>query len=308
MIFFVIINEYNCGYTTIGVLLLFGYIRPFKPHLRMCEYDTYKAIYCGLCKELGSNFSFPSRFTLSYDFAFLGLLSFAINENDAKIDLQSCIAHPLKKTPCLVCDGGLTYTAAAAAISVYHKLKDDMMDKGFKKKAMALLILPFVTGAYKKAKKLYPSLALIIEEKMKLQIALEKEHCASIDNAAEPTAQIMSEIAKQLSKDEDQQRVLARFGYLLGRYVYITDALDDVKDDFKKKDYNPLITQNNCQELDMDQIKSFAKDSVFFTLGELANVYALLNIEKFKPILDNIIFIGLRNTFTLVLNEKEILK
>ena len=287
---------------------MFGYVRPFKPHLRMCEYDTYKAIYCGLCKELGKNFGFISRFTLSYDFAFLGLLAFAINKTEASITPQACMAHPLKKTPCLVCDGGLTYTAAAASILIYHKLKDDFADKGFMKKLAAGSILPFVKGSYKKAKKAYPMLADSVEESMKQQAILEKEHCPSIDMAAEPTAQIMSEIAKGISDDEQQKRVLSRFGYLLGRYVYITDALDDVKEDYKKKAYNPLLLQNGCEDLDMDKIRAIAQDSVFFTLGDLANAYTLLNIEKFQPILDNIIYLGLKNTFTLVLNEKELSK
>lgn len=287
---------------------MFGYIRPFKPHLRMCEYDTYKAIYCGLCKELGRNFSFFSRFTLSYDFAFLGLLSFAINKNEASIEPQVCIAHPLKKTPCLVCDGGLTYTAAAASILIYHKLKDDIADRGMGKKIAAGVILPFIKGSYKKAAKVYPILSKAVEENMKRQAILEKEHCTSIDKAAEPTAQILSEIFKEISADEPQQRILARFGYLLGRYIYITDALDDVRDDFKKKSYNPFLLQQDCGNLDMDKIRSIAADSVNFTLGELANAYTLLEIEKFKPILDNIIYIGLRNTFTLVFNEKELSK
>ena len=30
---------------------MFGYVRPFKPELRMKEYEAYKAVYCGLCKE-----------------------------------------------------------------------------------------------------------------------------------------------------------------------------------------------------------------------------------------------------------------
>lgn len=290
---------------------MFGYIRPFKPHMRICEFDTYKAVYCGLCKEMGRHSGFLTRFTLSYDFAFLGLLSFAVNDVEPSIANQTCMAHPLKKTPCITCGDGLTYTAAAAVLSIYHKLRDDIADRGFLKKLAAGLLLPFIRGAYKKAKSAYPLLADVIEENMKKQTALEKDRCKSIDQATEPTAQIMAEIARGISADPKQQRVLARLGYLLGRYVYLADALQDAPEDFKKKSYNPLLLQEDCVDsgvLNMEKIRSLATDSIHFTLGELANTYTLLNIQKFKPILDNILYLGLKNTFTLVLNEKELPK
>ena len=32
---------------------MFGYVKPCSAQLRVCEYETYKAVYCGLCKQLG---------------------------------------------------------------------------------------------------------------------------------------------------------------------------------------------------------------------------------------------------------------
>ncbi|MEG2174051.1 MAG: DUF5685 family protein, partial [Oscillospiraceae bacterium] len=29
---------------------MFGYIRPWEPELKVSELDTYKAIYCGVCR------------------------------------------------------------------------------------------------------------------------------------------------------------------------------------------------------------------------------------------------------------------
>ena len=80
---------------------MFGYVKPFKPHMRICEYETYKAVYCGLCKILGREYGFVSRMTLSSDFAFLGLMALALNDSPAVVEPQRCIAHPWRKTPCL---------------------------------------------------------------------------------------------------------------------------------------------------------------------------------------------------------------
>lgn len=41
--------------------------------------------------------------------------------------------------------------------------------------------------------------------------------------------------------DELSRRVLYRLGYLMGRYVYLCDALDDIESDLKKHRYNPFI-------------------------------------------------------------------
>lgn len=60
---------------------MFGYIRPFQPELRMKEYEAYKSVYCGLCKELGRRYGIFARFTLSYDFTFLAILSMAVQTN-----------------------------------------------------------------------------------------------------------------------------------------------------------------------------------------------------------------------------------
>ena len=41
-----------------------------------------------------------------------------------------------------------------------------------------------------------------------------------------------------------------------------------------------------------------------FPIGELAETYVKLNIEMYKPIIDNVIYLGLKNVFDLVKSEK----
>ncbi len=277
---------------------MFGYVKPFKPNLRICEYDTYRAVYCGLCKVLGREYGFAARMTLSYDFAFLGLFEFALNDKEFKTVNQRCLAHPLKKTPCLTSLEGLDFTAAAAVILTYHKLKDDISDKGFMKRNAARLIICGLKRGYKKAAKKLPELAGYITERLNEQTALEKEKCKSIDRASEPTAKILGEIMTYLSDDAERKNTLNRIGYLLGRYIYIADAFDDVFDDFKKSGFNPLIIGNPViNSLEYDEVQKRTETSVNFTLGALADAYVGLEFERFKPVLDNIIYLGLKRGF-----------
>ena len=57
---------------------MFGYIKPYAPELKVKEQEAYRAVYCGLCKELGRSYGQLSRMTLSYDFAFLSVLAMGV--------------------------------------------------------------------------------------------------------------------------------------------------------------------------------------------------------------------------------------
>ncbi len=286
---------------------MFGYVKPFKPHMRICEFETYKAVYCGLCKILGRQYGFISRLTLSYDFAFLGLMALAVNDGSpAEVEPQRCIAHPWRKTPCLKTSDGLEYTAAAAEILIHNKIRDDAADKNFFGRIGAKFMLLITKKSYKKARNKYPELAVYVEEQMKLQAKLEKDNCKSIDRASEPSSNILGEIAAGLSNDKEQQGILRRFGYLLGRYVYISDAFDDVEKDFNTGGFNPLIWGNPAiNGLDLPDVQKRTEDSINFTLGALADSYVRLDIKRFKPITDNIVYLGLKNTFYDLIRKKE---
>ncbi len=286
---------------------MFGYVKPFKPHMRICEFETYKAVYCGLCKILGRQYGFISRMTLSYDFAFLGLMALAVNDSfPAEVEPQRCVAHPWRKTPCLISSDGLEYTAAAAEILIHNKIADDAADKKFFGRISARFMLIITNKAYKKARDKYPELAEYVAGQMKRQDKLEKDNCKSIDRASEPSSNILGEIAAGLTEDEEQKRILRRFGYLLGRYVYIADAFDDVEKDFHTGGFNPLIWGNPAiNDLDLPDVQKRTYDSINFTLGALADAYVRLDIKRFKPITDNIVYLGLKNTFYDLIKKKE---
>lgn len=290
---------------------MFGYVRAFKPQMRICEYDTYKSVYCGLCKRMGKDFGFISRFTLSYDFTFLAIMNMALGDYCITHKAERCVAHPLKKSMCLKSDDALEYPANAAIILIYHKLKDDYADRGLKGKATAFFTLPFIKRGYKKASNKYPELAKIIEAQIKEQKYIEKNNEDSIDKACHPSAVMMEETAKLLSDNPEEKRILGRFGYFLGRYVYLCDVLDDLNDDYKKGNYNPALLKfdfkNDKKELSDEQFEKAANyvlESINMTLAEIANAYVLIEQKRFQEINNNIIYLGLRNTFSLIYNRK----
>ena len=49
---------------------MFGYVRPYKSEMLVREYEQYKAVYCEVCRQLGKEYGWTARFTLSYDCTF----------------------------------------------------------------------------------------------------------------------------------------------------------------------------------------------------------------------------------------------
>lgn len=283
---------------------MFGYIMPFKPQLRICEYDTYKAVYCGLCKQLGSSYGIAARFTLSYDFAFLSMLSMALTEEPPSFCKERCFANPLKKKFCCKASEASRFSACTAMIMLYYKVLDNYRDSGFGGKALMLLVRPFAASARKKATKQYPQVDEITAEMMKSQFALEEAGCTVIDEAAEPTAICLSKICSLLAHGEGEQRVMGRFGYLLGRWIYLMDAVDDLSDDIKTGSYNAFVLQQKLTPTaDITQALRETTEVLNQTAAELAKTYELLELKRYKPILDNIIYLGLKNSLNL-LEEK----
>lgn len=288
---------------------MFGYIKPCKPQMRVCEYETYKAVYCGLCKQLGRKYGPFSRLTLSYDFTFLALLGLSLKpENTAQFRPGRCLLNPLRKIPCLNDGPELNLSSGVAMMMFYYKALDNFNDGGFRDKALAALCMPFARFAYRKASDQYPAAAQIIYEAISKQSLIEEEQCDSVDQACEPTALVLSGICGLLSDDKSQKRILERFGYLLGRYVYLADALDDLEEDARQGSYNAFLLREHLTSPDAKQlaeIRENAKGSLFLTIGELIKTYGLLELHTYQPILDNIIHLGLHDTVERIMMPKE---
>ena len=275
---------------------MFGYVRACKPELKIKEYETYKAVYCSLCKKLGKSYGILSRFTLSYDFTFLALLNMSMQSGCDGFHQKHCAFNPLKKCNYCKNDDAIEMPAAAAMIMLYYKILDNIADeRGFKRLGYWCL-KPIFSSAHKKAAEKYPQIEDAVGEYISAQNTLEAENCALIDNAADPTAKVMEKILSLCSEDETQKRVLNRLGYCLGRYIYLLDAAIDLPQDIKDGNYNVLKT------IDGD-IKEKITPQLYFCVNEAARALELLDIKKYKDILGNIIYLGLEETFTKELNK-----
>ena len=119
---------------------MFGYVKINKQELLVKDYETYKAVYCGLCKTLGKRYSVFSRMLLNYDYTFFGVLMFASSDTSPEMKNQGCLFNPLCKKNCCTRASHLDRAADALILTSYFKLSDSVSDsKHFKRIGYKLL-------------------------------------------------------------------------------------------------------------------------------------------------------------------------
>lgn len=277
---------------------MFGYIRAAQPELKVRELELYKAVYCSLCRCLGKSYGVLSRFTLSYDFTFLALLRLALMPGCDGFERKRCAFNPLKKCNYCKNSDALEMPASAAMIMLYYKLTDDIADEKGVKRLGCRLLKPVFSAAHKKAARRFPQLEKTVSEYISAQNAVEQADCRDIDRAADPTARALSEIFALCSEDEGQKRVLDRLGYCLGRYIYLLDAACDLEKDVKNGSYNVLRGLET-----KEKIRERIEPQLYFCINEAGKAFELLKLYKYEPILGNIIYLGLEETFKKELNK-----
>lgn len=287
---------------------MFGYIKPYKPYMRFIEWDIYKGVYCSICHRMVKRFGILSGFFISYDSTFLALLLLSLSDKKIKLIDGRCRYNPLKK--CKLCMGEneiLDFAGAISIILFYHKLKDNISDSKFIKKIFSRLIKFLIKYSYKRAKESYGDLESIVNDCMKLQELEEKSPFSNIDSSCDPTAKMVSAVLSVNARDEREKRILSSLGYFLGRWIYLADALDDLESDLKKHEYNPLINLYGLkteQDLENSDVYDYCNDIMNQTVSQIVASYNLLEIRRFKSILDNIINMGICSIQKQIINRR----
>lgn len=218
---------------------MFGYIRPVKSE---CDNYLFKSQYCSLCKALGRKYGNHSRFFISYEIAFFALLLEALRGDKFTYRYENCIIHPFKKRRIKKLDD---IDEVCADISVYFlkkKLEDEIKDhKGMKKAFYKLM--NSLESKWKKGD-------FIDEDRItSFFLTLDRLEDAGNDNI-DRVSNLFGDIVKEtVSIAAKKTHVpvssdVEEFAFLIGKLIYILDALEDLEKDIQRWNYNPLIFSN----------------------------------------------------------------
>ena len=270
---------------------MFGYIVPDKPYLYLKDDTLYKALYCGVCKSLKKATGQFSRFSLTYDIAFMSALAHNIIGKDVTITKQRCIAHAIKKRPIAQPDEITISLASLNIILAYYKLKDDVLDenKGNFKSGL------FKKG-YKKAKKQHPEFDKIVKSCYEDLLKLEKQNVDSPDIVADCFANMLLEVSKVIFKDKSNTYTESLM-YAIGKWIYLIDALDDYDKDIKNNNYNVFYNLYKAPNF-IELIKDNESDIVFIfntIFMQVLESYSKIKMTYNTDLVNNILTRGIES-------------
>ncbi len=271
---------------------MFGYVRPLKAELKVKTFEQYQAAYCGLCRTLGRQFGFAARFTVSYDLVFLYLLLDGMRPAAEKTACR-CPAKPWKKRACVCQSPALEQAAAVNVILSYWKLEDAARDERGLRRFGARLGGLFLRHAYRRAERACPAMAELTQRQLRLLAVLETEAAPNLDRYADAFCQILCGMAEFFPQPE-LSRPARELLYHVGRYLYLTDALDDLEKDLKKGGFNPLALRFQTQNGALSgQDRQYLLQTIDQSLDLAAAALELLPLKGSDEILHNIVYLGL---------------
>ncbi|MBE5733976.1 MAG: hypothetical protein E7347_02880 [Clostridiales bacterium] len=281
---------------------MFGYVKTDLPNMYVKDTVLYKAMYCGLCKAIGKTCGQKGRLVLNYDLTFLSLLLHNIADIDVKVEKQTCIIHHVRKRPVAVPDDLTLRIGALNVILAYHKLNDDVLDNGKGKVKRS-----FFNSSYKKALKAEPILDKIVAKRYNDLIKYEKTNGDSIDLSADPFGNMMCEITKELLGDKCTENV-GQMAYLLGKWIYLIDALDDFDKDKKKKNFNVFVNLYPEFSTKESLVKEKGCEIVYVFGSLLSEIERLCKEIDYKfnhDLIDNILISGLKKQTKQILEGEK---
>lgn len=267
---------------------MFGYVVINQPEMKFREYDVYRSYYCGLCKTIKRKYGNICRMALSYELNFLIIVLSGMYEPDTECESNKCFLHPVKKHTERI-NEITEYAADMNVILAYEKCMDDWKDE---RKKAAKLMSALLRGKSKQAEKAYIEKISIIEGNLKKLSEYEKAGENNIDKVAGCFGNVLAEL--YIYKHDEWEEELRRMGFYLGKFIYIMDAYEDIQEDLKKGNYNPLK-----QIYGESGFEEKCKTMLTMMITECARAFERLPIVQDASIIRNILYSGVWTKYNI---------
>ncbi|WP_416044760.1 DUF5685 family protein [Clostridium tyrobutyricum] len=272
---------------------MFGYVTPCISELKVRDYEKFKAYYCGLCRAIKNNIGNLPRITLNYDMTFLAILLDSLSKDKIVYKRQLCLFHPTRKKTILKSTSALEYAAFYNIAFTYYKLLDDVHDdSSIKSNFLAHWLKIYLNKLPDSFKKNLEYIKKGLNDLTQIETSRNNN---SFDKICHPFSNITA--FTLCNYTDSNSETLYALGYNLGKWIYVIDALDDLKKDMEKGKFNVLNYCFNKNELNYSEFYVEIQNRVDFILGSCAstcmNYFNKLPISKNQELLHNILQYGL---------------
>lgn len=272
---------------------MFGYVVVNKPELKIKDYELYRAYYCGLCRSLRRRHGFFGQMTLNYDMTMVVLLLTGLYETEITEKKFRCMVHPLGRQRSVM-NKFTDYAADMNILLSYEKAMDDVLDEN---KISARLVSSLLRPKAKRVRARYPRQAGVITENLRALTDAERRDEKNLDTLSGYFGRIMETVV--LWKEDQFSSDLRRFGFFLGKFIYLLDAYDDLETDEKHGCFNPLLPMK-----DSVNFEERTEEILEMMMAEAARSFEMLPVIENADILRNILYGGVWTRF-LAKKKKE---
>ena len=259
---------------------MFGYVTANVRELTKEEKRRYNAIYCGICRQIGSRSGNAARISLRYDMAFLAALLMSLYEPEEEAGEGPCLIHPLGRKPWVDSDI-IGYCADMNVALGYYHFLDDWHDED---KHTAKFLADLTGKHMPDIEARWPRQCGAIRDCIGRLSEMERENCANPDVCAACFGSLMAELF--VYQEDLWSGLLRRTGDALGRFVYLLDAALDYRKDKKQGKYNPYLA------MEQEENWQVWEDYLVLTMGRCTDAYERLPLVQDKALLDNILYSG----------------
>ena len=109
---------------------------------------------------------------------------------------------------------------------------------------------------------------------------------------------VMAEI--MLYQDDEWKELLSRFGFFLGKFIYLMDAYEDIEDDLKNHNYNPLK-----QLYKKPEFEDIIHKILTMMMAECSKTFEQLPLIDDIDILRNVLYSGVWYRYEQVREKRE---
>ena len=255
---------------------MFGYIAANYKQLSKDERHRYQELYCGLCHALGDTYGFLGRMTLTYDMTFVSMLLSSVYDLPESRKTIRCPANPLRK--CSIVETESTvYSADMNLLLAYYKSMDDWLDDH---NLIAYSNAKLLADRLSLAATRWPRQTEYIKDRLHQIGLMEQANELNPDLPANCFGDLMGILFSW--REDAQSEELYRFGSALGRFIYMMDAVMDLRDDIRKQRYNPLASQINTNFTPM----------LTMLISDSTTLFERIHPDRDSAIMRNILYSG----------------
>jgi hypothetical protein len=217
---------------------MFGFATVNIPDLSEDEKLRYRAVYCGLCHELSRRSGQASRLSVNHDLVFCALVRLSLYEPEEVRCTGRCAVHPASERTYIQNDE-IAYAADMTIALMHGKCADDWNDDG---SIPARVYGRVLRRPYEAVRERWPRQCTALEQGLARIDGLERQAAAGRDVGPDEAARAFGAIMAEIMVREEDfwAEGLRRFGFELGRAIYLIDAAVDRADDERTGSYNPF--------------------------------------------------------------------